>query len=75
MKIKHRSTDRRRPLGGGGLLLLLLATFFAFREALGLPLYHDDAVVMTWVAGQKLGQLFGASAGVPYYRPLSYLPW
>ncbi len=60
------------PLGiAAGLLLGALL----YGGVIGLPFFHDDAVVLRALSGQTPAEIWTSSALLPYYRPLSYLPW
>jgi len=56
----------------GGAIVL---TGLLYGRALGLPIYHDDIVVLRAVSAASLGDFFTSTAGLGYYRPLSLSVW
>ena len=68
----------RRLAGHPHALLLLLAlmiTLVLYWRALLLPLYMDDVIFGRYTSGLSLAELFYNISIVPYYRPLSLVPW
>lgn len=66
-----------RPFLFYGALLLAGLGFgvWLYGGVIDLPLYHDDAVVLRALDRQSLTDIWVSSPLLPYYRPLSYLPW
>ncbi len=66
---------RSRLFYGALLLISLWAGLWLYGDAIHLPFYHDDAVVIRALDRQSLADVWSSSPLLPYYRPLSYLPW
>ncbi len=63
-----------RP-GRLALALAVLVTLALYSRALALPLYMDDVIYGRYASGVTLPELFYHLNIVPYYRPLSLVPW
>ncbi|MCC6612644.1 MAG: hypothetical protein IT320_04140 [Anaerolineae bacterium] len=60
------------------LLLLLTCvalTLLVYGRALALPLYMDDVIFARYIEPLSLPEIFYRVGIVPYYRPLSLVPW
>jgi hypothetical protein len=57
------------------LALSFTITLIMYGGALNLPLYMDDVVFGRYIESVSAGELFTRLDTVPYYRPLSNLPW
>jgi hypothetical protein len=57
------------------LTLSFAITLTMYGGALNLPLYMDDVVFGRYIESVSAGELFTRLDTVPYYRPLSNLPW
>lgn len=72
------NTGWRRLVSRPEYLLLLVAalvTLALYGRSLALPLYMDDVIYGRYASGVTLPELFYHLNIVPYYRPLSLVPW
>lgn len=78
MILKSFTTGWQRLAERPGRLALALAalvTLALYGRALALPLYMDDVIYGRYASGVTLPELFYHLNIVPYYRPLSLVPW
>jgi hypothetical protein len=56
-------------------LISVVTTLVLYGRSLTLPLYMDDVIYGRYASGISLPELFYRLDIVPYYRPMSLLPW
>jgi len=57
------------------LLTCAALTLLVYGRALALPLYMDDVIFARYIEPLSLPEIFYRVGIVPYYRPLSLVPW
>ncbi|MBN1285002.1 MAG: hypothetical protein JXB47_06370 [Anaerolineae bacterium] len=67
--------ERRRFWRRAGPLFGVVVGLALYRRVIALPFFHDDVMVLRALSQQSLADIWWSSPLLPYYRPLSYLPW